>query len=149
MAVVTDLVDDLSDIHPSYKWEVARRLTLLTFAKDYGKTKLEYSGPVYNKMKIKRNKIVLEFTHCNGGLISNDGKPLNWFSIAGADGKFETAEATIAGDKVIVTSDKVPNPINVRFAWDEVAMPNLCNKEKLPALPFRTNGPEWKYKPLK
>jgi sialate O-acetylesterase len=147
MAVVTDLVDDLSDIHPSYKWEVSRRLALWALAKDYGKTKLEYSGPMYSKTTIKKNKIEIEFTNCTGGLMSNDGKPLSWFTIAGADGKFETAEAVIVGERVMVSSPKVPEPTQVRFAWDETAMPNLCNKERLPALPFRTNSPEWHYVP--
>jgi sialate O-acetylesterase len=144
MTVVTDLVDDLAEIHPSYKWEVGRRLSLWALAKDYGRKNLEYSGPMYNKMKINGNKIELEFAHVGTGLISNDGKPLTWFTIAGVDGKFEIAQAVISGNKVIVSSPNVTNPTNVRFAWNETAMPNFTNKEGLPALPFRTNGLELK-----
>jgi sialate O-acetylesterase len=146
MVVVTDLVDNLVEIHPSYKWEVGRRLSLLALAKDYGKAKLEYSGPVYQSMKVKGNKIELTFTHIGSGLISSDGKPLTWISVAGPDGKFVPATATISGGKVVVTSAEVKDPKNVRFAWSETAMPNFANKEGLPALPFRTNGAEWMYK---
>ena len=141
MVVTTDLVDDLNNIHPSYKWEVGRRLSLWALAKDYGK-QIVFSGPLYSKMKIKKNNIELEFTHEGSGLISADGQALNWFTITGADKKFVVAKAVIRGNKVLVSSEDVLNPVAVRFAWDEAAMPNLCNKEKLPASPFRTDS--WK-----
>lgn len=139
MVVTTDLVDDLSNIHPDYKWEVGRRLSLWALAKEYGK-KVVYSGPLYKSMKVKRNNIILAFTQTGNGLISSDGKPLNWFSIAGADKKFYPAEAVIKNNKLIVSSKEVTNPVAVRFAWDESAMPNFINKEKLPASPFRTDN---------
>ena len=138
MVVTTDLVDDLSNIHPSYKWVVGRRLSFWALANEYGK-KIVYSGPLYRKMKIIKSRIILEFYHTGSGLISSDGKPLTWFCIAGKDHKFVHAEAVIEGDKVILTSTEVKNPIAVRFAWDETAQPNFYNKEKLPASPFRTD----------
>jgi len=141
MVVTTDLVDDLSNIHPSYKWEVGRRLSLWALAKDYGK-KVVYSGPLYKKMKVKKHAIELTFTQNGSGLISTDGKPLNWFTVAGKDKVFVPAEAVIKGNKVIVSSKQVPDPVAVRFAWYETAMPNFFNKEKLPASPFRTDS--WK-----
>ncbi len=138
MVVTTDLVDDLSNIHPGYKWEVGRRLSLWALAKDYGK-KLVYSGPLYSSMKVNGNSIELSFTQTGSGLISADGQALSWFTIAGADHHFVPAQAVIKGNKVIVSSTVVLHPVAVRFAWDESAMPNLCNKEKLPASPFRTD----------
>jgi sialate O-acetylesterase len=114
---------------------------LWALAKDYGK-KVVYSGPLYKNMKVKKNCIELSFTQCVGGLMSADGKPLNWFTIAGIDGKFVPAQAVIKGNKVMVSSAEVLNPAAVRFAWDETAMPNFCNKEKLPASAFRTDN--WK-----
>jgi sialate O-acetylesterase len=141
---VTDLVDHLSDIHPSYKWEVGRRLALLALAKDYGYTSVAYSGPRYQKMQVKNDKIILSFTHA-GGLKTNNGKPLDNFMIAGEDNKFVPATAEIAGDQVIVSSAAVAKPAAIRFAWDETAMPNLVNATGIPALPFRTNGKKWVY----
>lgn len=138
MAVTTDLVDDLKNIHPSYKWEVGRRLSLWALAKDYGQA-VVYSGPLYKSMKIKKSTIELSFTETSSGLSSADGKELNWFTIAGADGKFCPATATIQANKVLVSSPEVKKPVAVRFAWDETAMPNFCNKELLPASPFRTD----------
>jgi sialate O-acetylesterase len=34
----------------------------------------------------------------------------------------------------------VAKPVAVRFAWSEVAQPNLFNQAGLPAVPFRTDG---------
>ncbi|HNX89530.1 MAG TPA: sialate O-acetylesterase [Paludibacteraceae bacterium] len=137
MVVTTDLVDNLSDIHPSYKWEVARRLSLWALAKDYNK-KVIYQSPGYKSMKIKDGKIILIFHNIGGGLISKDGEALTWFTIAGADGNFVPAKAEIKRKTVVVWADEVKQPEMVRFAWNERAMPNLCNKKGLPVMPFRT-----------
>ena len=138
MVVTTDLVDDLSDIHPGYKWEVGRRLSLWALAKDY-KQRVVYSGPLYKSMKVKGNSIEISFNHVGGGLVSTDGQPLSWFSVAGADRRFYPAIAEIKGKKIIVSAPQVNVPVAVRFAWDETAMPNFANKENLPASPFRTD----------
>jgi sialate O-acetylesterase len=96
---------------------------------------------MYKQMKVSGNKIELTFDNTGSGLISKNGKPLDWFTIAGADGKFVSADAVISGNKVIVSSSLVSAPTAVRFAWAETAQPNLFNKEGLPAAPFRTDNP--------
>ncbi|MHB9056317.1 MAG: sialate O-acetylesterase [Paludibacteraceae bacterium] len=136
MIVTTDLVDKLSDIHPSYKWEVGRRLSLIALAKDYRKNVI-YEGPSCKSVKGKGNKVILSFVNAGGGLISKDNQPLTWFTLAGTDGKFLPAKAEIKGKNVIVWNDDLQKPVKVRFAWNEKARPNLFNKEGLPAVPFR------------
>lgn len=138
MAVTTDLVDNLKDIHPKNKLDVGNRLALWALAKDYGKKDLVYSGPLYKGLKIEGIKIRLQFAHLGGGLESRDGKPLTDFEIAGADGKFVPAEAAIDGNEVVVSSKDVSSPTQVRFGWTNVSNPNLRNKAGLPASPFQT-----------
>ncbi len=138
MIVTTDLVDDLHDIHPRNKQEVGKRLALVALAKTYGRTNLVYSGPMYKSHETRGSKIVIHFDHTGGGLVSKDGRPLTWFAIAGADGRFVPAEAVIESNTVVVSSSEVPEPKAVRFAWHETAQPNLFNKEGLPAVPFRS-----------
>lgn len=138
MVVTTDIAD-LKDIHPKDKQDVGKRLALWALAKTYGQDKLVCSGPLYKSMAVEGDKIRLRFDYVGGGLASRDGKPLNWFEIAGADKKFEKAEVTIDGDSVVVRSDKVTQPVAVRFGWNRAAEPNLMNKEGLPASPFRTD----------
>jgi sialate O-acetylesterase len=140
MTVITDLNDNAAELHPGYKWEVGKRLALVALGKTYGK-KVIYSGPMYKAMKVVGNKIELEFTDTGSGLISKNGKPLNWFTIAGSDGKFVEAKAVIIGNKVMVSSPEVSAPTAVRFAWNQMAQANLFNKEGLPAGPFRTDNP--------
>ena len=140
MIITTDLVDNLEDIHPAYKWEIGRRLALLALAKEYG-AKETYSGPVFQRLKPAGNKAVLYFEHTGGGLVSSDNKPLSWFSIAGPDGVFVPAKASIKNNTVIVSAPGIAKPAAVRFAWNEAAQPNLFNKEGLPAAPFNTLEP--------
>lgn len=138
MVVTTDLVDNASNIHPPYKWDIAHRLALLALNNTYGRS-VVCSGPTYKSYKIKRNKVIISFNNIAGGLVSRDGHSLSWFLIAGSDEKFIPAQADIKGNKVVVMSTNIQNPVAVRFAWNESAIPNLCNKEGLPAVPFRTD----------
>ncbi len=140
MAVTTDLVENIADIHPRDKFHVGNRLALWALAKDYDRNDLVYSGPLYKSMTVEGGKIRLSFAHVGGGLKSRDGKPLCEFEIAGADGKFVPAEAAIDGDTVVVQAKAVALPTQARFGWRNTANPNLANKEGLPASPFRTSG---------
>jgi sialate O-acetylesterase len=140
MAVITDLVGNLKDIHPKNKLDVGNRLAVWALAKDYGRRDLVYSGPLYKSMKIDGNKIRLSFAHVGGGLKSRDGKPLSEFEIAGADGKFVPAEANIDGETLVVQAPGVAAPAQARFGWRNEANPNLVNKAGLPASPFQTRN---------
>lgn len=138
MAVTTDITN-LTDIHPRNKQDVGKRLALWALANTYGKKDLVYSGPLYDSMSVEDGgKVRLKFKHVGSGLAARGGKPLSWFQIAGKDGEFVDADARIDGDSVIVSSDKVKEPTDVRFGWHQEAEPNLMNKEGLPASPFRT-----------
>jgi sialate O-acetylesterase len=148
MVWTNDLVDNLNDIHPPYKWEIAKRLSDLALNRDYNLKHKAVSGPVFQSMKVKNKEIHLSFNYAEG-LKSRDEKPLNWFTIAGSDGIFEIAQAKIKGDKLILSNDKIAKPTQVRFAWDETAQPNLTNAAGLPAVPFRTDAANWNYVKLK
>ena len=138
VAVTTD-ISEINDIHPKNKQDVGKRLALWALAKHYGKDGLVHSGPLYDSQAVEGNKIRVKFKHVGGGLTTRDGKAPSHFMIAGADLNFVPATATIEGDAVVVTSDKVAAPTAVRYGWDQLAEPNLGNKEGLPASPFRTD----------
>ena len=142
MAVTTDLVDNIGDIHPRNKLDVGKRLAFWALAKEYGKKDLVYSGPLYKGMKVEGDRIRISFAHVGGGLTSRDDKPLSEFQIAGENGELVPAEAEIDGATVVVHAKGVPSPTAVQFGWHKVANPNLMNKEGLPASPFRTS--EWR-----
>jgi len=138
MVVTTDLVDNVSDIHPRNKLDVGNRLARWALAKDYGKP-IVYSGPIYKAMRVEGNKIRLAFAHAKSGLKTRDGKTLSEFQIAGADNNFVAAKAKIDGKYVLVYADGVSAPKHVRFGWHKKANPNLINKAGLPASPFQTD----------
>ncbi|RZK82366.1 MAG: 9-O-acetylesterase [Pedobacter sp.] len=138
MAVAID-IGDAVDIHPKNKQEVGRRLALIALAKNYG-IKIPFSGPVYQSQQIAgKNSIQLSFTSAEGGLKTKDGAELKGFAIAGADKKFYWATAKIEGNKIIVSSPDVNDPIAVRYAWANNPVCNLVNGAGLPASPFRTD----------
>jgi len=137
MVVTTD-VGNATNIHPIDKQTVGQRLALIARAKTYNENKLVYSGPIYNHMKIKKDRIQLFFNYADSGLVKK-GDSLKEFEIAGEDQVFYPADAKIDGKIVVVSSAKVKNPVAVRFAWKAIPEPNLFNKENLPASPFRTD----------
>ncbi|MFO0824403.1 MAG: sialate O-acetylesterase [Gemmataceae bacterium] len=138
VAVIVDAGDE-KDIHPQQKEPVGVRLALNARALAYGE-KLEFSGPIFKEAKFDGATATITFDHVGGGLTTKDGD-LTGFTAAGADGKFVPAKATIKGDTVVVTSDKVEKVTAVRYGWVNFAKPtlNLFNKEGLPASPFRTD----------
>jgi sialate O-acetylesterase len=142
MAVTND-IGNPKDIHPREKMEVARRLFLWALADTYGKKDTVYSGPLFKGYKVTDKGIEISFDHTGGGLATRDGKAPTLFEIAGSDAQFQPADATISADgkTLVVSSEKVAKPDRVRFAWSQIAEPNLMNKEGLPAGAFNTHYP--------
>jgi sialate O-acetylesterase len=138
IVVLTD-AGEADNIHPRNKQIVGARLALAARALAYGEH-IEYSGPLYQSMNIEGSKAVLSFTHIGNGLMAKGGA-LKGFAIAGTDKEFVPAKAEIQGDTVVVSSDKVAEPVAVRYGWSNVPDVNLYNKEGLPASPFRTDIP--------
>ena len=137
LAVTID-IGEASEGHPKNKQEVGRRLALAAEGIAYGKT-IEYSGPIYKSMTVDGDKIRLTFDHLGGGLVALGNGKLTGFAITGANHKFHWAEARIEHGQVVVWSDRVAQPVAIRYAWGNNPICNLGNKAGLPASPFRTD----------
>src|ERR1035441_4255221 len=83
----------------------------------YGDKRVVFQGPTVEKVERHKGEIRLKFAHADGGLVVKGSDKLVEFSIAGDDQKFVWANARIEGDTVIVSSPDVPNPKEVRYAW--------------------------------
>ncbi len=140
MAITID-IGEQKNIHPKNKQEVGRRLSLWALSTVYGKKVESSSGPLPAGHEVKGDKIVLKFTHADGGLQAKGGD-LTGFMIAGEDKQWKKAATQIEGDKVIVCSPEIAKPVAVRYAWQDWPECNLCNGAGLPASPFRTD--DWK-----
>lgn len=136
MAVTID-VGNPTDIHPRNKQDVGLRLALAARAIAYGEHDLEYSGPLFRQATRDASGLRLWFDHVGGGLEARSG-PLEGFQVAGRDGKFVPAQASISGDTVLVSSAGVEHPVRARYAWAADAKGNLFNDAGLPASPFQT-----------
>lgn len=126
--------------HYPDKPEAGRRLSLPAKALLYGKTDLEYSGPMYEAMIVSGNQAKLVFSHTGAGLMAK-GSLDNCFAIADAAGDWVWGQASISGDTVIVSSPSIAKPARVRYAWADRPTVSLYNKEGLPASPFTTEAP--------
>ncbi len=136
MAVTID-IGEMFDIHPRNKQDVGKRLALAARNIAYGED-IEYSGPLYKSMEINGREIEISFNHVGKGL-KMEGEKLTGFQIAGKDHRFYWGEALIVGGKVFVSSEKVNEPVAVRYGWAKNPECNLYNKNGLPASPFRTD----------
>lgn len=136
--VVTTDIGDSADIHPRNKEAVGLRLSRWALARDYGRKDLIVSGPLYRSMRKNGSIVMIEFDYAAG--LRASGAALTDFMIAGADRRFVPATATIAGDRILVHSPAVADPVAVRFAWSRAPHPNLFNAAGLPASPFRTDS---------
>jgi sialate O-acetylesterase len=133
-------IGDLEALHFTNKQAVGRRMVLWALATVYGR-EIPFSGPIYKSMTVEADEIRIHFRNTGGGLTTSDGRPPSHFTIAGPDKVFHPAMARIDGGTVLVQSNRVPNPVAVRFAFSDTAIPNLMNKEGLPASLFRTDVP--------
>ena len=135
MAVTID-IGESRNIHPKNKQEVGRRLMLAARAVAYGE-KLVHSGPLYRQLTREGSQLRAWFDFASG-LRAREGAPLAGFEIAGADGNFVSAQASIDGETVVASSPSVPDPVALRYAWADDPVCNLMNAEGLPASPFRS-----------
>ena len=136
MAVLMDIGDE-SVIHPPMKKEVANRLLYNALNKTYGYEAVDFSGPVYDEMQIVDDSIYVTFRHAERGLYSK-GNSSNW-EIAGADKIFYPALATNDRRGITVKSERVKEPVAVRYAWRSWAVGSLYGTNMLPASSFRTD----------
>ncbi len=136
VAICMDLGD--GDLHPKTKDKIGARAALAARMAAY-KEKIVGMGPIFKSMKIEGSSIRLSFDNAGGGLTTSDGEPPRFFAVAGSNKQFVWAEAKLDGNEVVVTSDKVSQPVAVRYGWVQTGAVNLTNKEGLPTSPFRTD----------
>jgi sialate O-acetylesterase len=124
------------DIHPRKKREAGLRFADAVLHIAYGKTERPLMGPIFKSMEVIKNKAIITFDYADG--LKCEGKTLTWFEIS-ADGEtFVPAKAVIKNGKVEVSAKGIKIPKHVRFAWSNIAEPNLFNGAGLPASCFTT-----------
>ena len=147
MAVTID-VGHPTNVHPTDKRPVGRRLANWALGTTYGLKDGPHSGPLLDAADRGSDSVIVSFQHTGDGLVSTDGKPLRHFEVRDETGPFYPAVADIAGaDTVLVSSPQVERPAHVRYGWRPYPDPpvNLVNSAGLPASPFSTESDEEVY----
>jgi sialate O-acetylesterase len=131
---------DAENLHPPDKREIGRRLALTALKEVYHRN-TPSSGPVFDSMTMEGDSVRIHFKNPKG-LSTSDGRAPAGFLISGEDKILVPAKARIEGETVVITSEKVPHPTAVRYAFRNTpAGLNLTNESGLPAFPFRADAP--------
>jgi len=140
MAVSID-TGDAVELHPKNKKPIGIRHALIALQNTYGKNVIG-EGPRYHSHTVHNGSVLIHFESVGSGLRAARSAGLNAFAIAGSDQVWHWANAQIKGNKVIVSSPEVIDPVAVRYAWAmNPSQRNLLyNIEGLPASPFRTDN---------
>ena len=143
IAVTAD-VGNFDDIHPNDKRTVAKRLSLHALKNDYGVSTIKAESPVFKSMKIQGAKVILSFDNVeNWYVYADDYSIVPAFEVAGKDGVWHDAKlenvanfGIVDGKDLIVSSEKVSNPVKVRYMGKNRTAGTLFNEVTLPLGPF-------------
>ena len=138
MVVVTDLVDTVADIHPTNKHDVGYRLANWALGDHYGVKGVVYKYPVLRSSSVSKGRMTLNFDNVGKGFMQQNN-PVG-FIISGDTEEWHPASAKIERDKIIVWSDRVKNPVHVRYAFGNTIIGNISTRDGLPLPPFRTDA---------
>jgi sialate O-acetylesterase len=139
MVVITDLIDSVTNIHPSDKRYVGSRLANWALAETYDKNTGPYISPLFKIAEVAKDKIILSFSEIPNGLIAR-GKTITGFFISGEKEEWLPAEAKIENNKIIVWNKTLKQPVYVRYGFGNTIVGNIFSKEGLPLTPFRTDN---------
>ena len=138
MVVISDLVEDTTNIHPKNKHDVGLRLAGWALAETYHRKDVVYRNPTYRTMQVEGDKAVLSFSDVGDGLVVK-GPEVKELFIAGSDGVFYPAQVKVSGSRLTVSAKPVKKPVAVRYQFSNSGIGNLFNKQGLPVAPFRTD----------
>lgn len=168
MAVAIDQ-GEWNEIHPKSKRRVGERLAALALAGVYGKSDLhDAEAPAFRSCRRIEEGLEIEFdnvssekgrpfaviprqygTEDTSSQYSNTRKlsealksaEIQGFEIAGEDGEYHEAAAKIVGDRIVLSSSDVAEPVSARYLWTNYSDVTLYalrkNMEPLPLAPFR------------
>lgn len=137
MINVSDLVDNVKDIHPKDKRGAGERMTNLALTTVYHKQGYANSHPKFDTVTYGKKNAVITFKDGNGRIV-NRGKAVVGIT-AFVDGKWVEAKVLLRKNKLIVSSPKGQKIEAIRYCFDDATVGSLMSAEGLPVLPFRTD----------
>lgn len=139
MVSTTD-IGDRDCIHPARKRPVGERLAAQALVTAYGMKLPDAAAVRFAGAEFAGGKATVRFDNARFGLTPRQGA-VEGFELAGADGIFHPAVGRVVPLKplVEVTSEEVPAPVAVRYAFRNYLPATLANTLGMPAVPFRSD----------
>ena len=126
-------------IHPGKKQIAGERLALLALSKSYGIKSVTGQSPCFKEITIQHDTIIVSFDQAPMWIASKTFES-KLFKVAGKDKIFHPAKAWIVRSKVYVKSEKVKDPVAVRYAFENYVEGDLFSTEGLPVSSFRSDN---------
>ncbi len=139
MVVISDLIDSVTNIHPSHKREVGNRLANWALAETYRKPKIVYRSPEFKSVRAKGATLLVSCSNApNGFQVKNH--VINGFFISGEKENWLPAEAKVDKGKIILWNKDLPQPVYIRYGFSNTMVGTVFSAEGLPLAPFRTDS---------
>ena len=122
-------------IHPKNKHYICERVAKSIGASLYGDD-CYTEGPSYKSHSVSGNTVTIELNNAEG--LTAKGE-ITGMLLAGADGKYHAATASIVNGKIVASSAKVPSPVYVKYGFGKSPFVNIYNKDGFVITPFRTD----------
>lgn len=126
---------DPTYIHPSAKRYVCERvfksICSVVYHKDY-----YAEGPSYKSHTVNGKTVTIELNNAEG--LKSVGK-ITGLYLAGSDGKYHEANAVVQDGKIVASSDKVENPVYIKYGFGKSPFVSIFNKDNFAITPFRTD----------
>jgi sialate O-acetylesterase len=97
------------------------------------------NSPAFQSYTVEGNKVWLTFSDAMGLQATTPDGTLKGFAIRAAGGQWQWAQAKIEKNSIVVWSDQVSQPSDVRYAWAPNPVVSVANSAGLPLRPFRTD----------
>ncbi|MDT0688992.1 sialate O-acetylesterase [Salegentibacter sp. F188] len=134
--IMTSDIGNIKDIHPRNKLDVGLRFANLALADHYGKEVDNAYAPQFQKAEKEGNKVTIYFEHAEK-LNFDKANKKSQFELAGENGQFHPANVKIEGNTIILKTNKVKEPKQVRFSWGNTSTSNVFNEAGLPVSSFK------------
>ena len=162
MAIISDLVNDLNDIHPTLKRQVGERLANLALKQIYGQKHINPYFPKIKSIRMKGNYIFISTTAENRlihispdinkhsdidpefikrAIKKQNHKNIPHFELVDIDGNIFPAQAILCKNgEVCITSPRVKKLVGIRYCFTNASEPTLFDSSNgLPLAAFRTD----------
>ena len=134
---------ETEQIHPTQKYKVGERLAALALEQTYGKKQFMGKSPQFKSVSFKDGTAYVWLKDDYDAISRYED--IQGFEVAGEDRVFYPVTAKYHYKKgIIIKSDKVPNPVAVRYCYRNFKLGNVANKGGNPLIPFRTD--DWEIK---